>query len=422
MSTIPKKKLRDAKTYQDLSRWPLLNHLRTEKSILEEKKPGHNIWDFVSESIFKWIYHYIKSRFGKNHEYVDYQDPQNGIYTFDNSVAQTDIAIAADWATNTKESIWIAGEINKKAADYTIHMGDTYFVGEPKEITANFLPETDSIWPRGAKGSFALLGNHEMYANGTSYFRDLLPCMGMRLPDGKFSGQTASFFCFQNEHWRILGLDTGYHSIGKIPILEKIPWFAPDCHFDKVLIDWLTKTVRLSDPNDKRGLVILTHHQYISAFKGEGEYIVPAEQLAELIGKDRPIIWIFGHEHKFAIYEKAQIKNGISAYCRCIGNGGMPIELKKDFEKSSGKQGYNKLVFVDKRERIPDLGYNGYALLKLKENRLGIEYYDINKLLISEEWSVNNGILSGNITVPEKNELMKGFEKQNGKQWSDAVK
>ena len=49
------------------------------------------------------------------------------------------IAIAVDWATNTLESIHSAREIDKKNPAFTMHLGDTYFVGEPDEIAANCL-------------------------------------------------------------------------------------------------------------------------------------------------------------------------------------------------------------------------------------------------------------------------------------------
>lgn len=105
----------------------------------------------------------------KKADYNTYKGLETGIYKLDTVNQEVSIAIAADWATNTLESIHIAREINKKNPAFTIHLGDTYFVGEPDEIAANFLPINDSIWPRGDIGSFAVLGNHEMYARGISF-------------------------------------------------------------------------------------------------------------------------------------------------------------------------------------------------------------------------------------------------------------
>ncbi len=52
------------------------------------------------------------------------------------------------------------------------------------EIKENFLGEPTSPyppvkWPQGKLGSFALSGNHEMYARGNGYFDAILPKMGL---------------------------------------------------------------------------------------------------------------------------------------------------------------------------------------------------------------------------------------------------
>ena len=88
-----------------------------------------------------------------------------------------------------------------------------------KNSNNNYDPVT---WPVGSAGSFALNGNHEMYANGDDYLMCFLPRLGLRAPGG-MTGQQTSFFCLQNEYWRMIAIDTGYNSIG-VPILSGIPW------------------------------------------------------------------------------------------------------------------------------------------------------------------------------------------------------
>lgn len=424
----PEKKKRIVNNYLNLSRSEALNHIRTENTKEPVIKAGFKLSDLFSKRIILWFKYYVQSRFGKVHPYLSYDATgENGIYTLKKGEMSandyTSIAITADWATDTVESDTIAKRMHRHNPDYTIHLGDTYFVGEPKEIKSNFI-NTDSSWVRGNVGSFALLGNHEMYAKGDSFFRDLLPTLGIKNSSGKYNGQKAGFFCLENNHWRILGLDTGYHSIGKIPIIEMLPWFAPDCHFNDILMKWLRDVVKLGDANDKRGLLVLTHHQYISAFNKESEYQKPADQLASLIGKNKNILWLWGHEHKFSLYEKAQIKNGVTAYGRCIGHGGMPIELdSKEFKKSDKKNGCEKLVMVDKRYRadVDDskLGYNGYAVVKIKDAELSIEYCDIDKKLLTEKWNINSdGSISGSIS-PEPNCRL---TPEPGKDWNHAIK
>lgn len=414
---------RNSEDYVKLGRSVLSNHLQTEKNKIKTSDTLYRISDFVSKRIWTWLYYYTDSRFGKNHPYPDYHGaPDNGVYRITPSTGREDIVIGlcADWATNTRESVKVARSMAAQQPDYTIHLGDIYFVGEPKEVKRNFI-DPGAPWVRGTSGSFAVLGNHEMYARGISFFEDLLPTLGLREND-VYKRQHAGFVCLETDHWRILVLDTGYHSIGKIPLLEMIPWFGPDSRLDPKLMEWLKNEVKLGDPEDKRGLLILSHHQYVTAFR-ESEYSRPAEQLASLIGTSRPVLWIWGHEHKFSMYAKAQEGKGVTAYGRCIGHGGMPVEVNS-FKRNPAKRGADKLVAYDDRvhrtqirRKIP-LGFNGYAVLRLNGPRLSVEYRDFYRLLITESWEVSaDGTLKGSIHVPSDCPLTPVA----GKTWESAV-
>ncbi|TDW96754.1 metallophosphoesterase family protein [Dinghuibacter silviterrae] len=408
---------RDQSDYLHLGRTVIENHFRTERKKSKGAPVLNQITAFIARHFWSWIYYYLDSRFGKPHPYPTYPETgDRGVYPLPgrNGVR---LAVCADWGTNTAESRQIADRMRSHEPDYTIHLGDTYYVGEPKEIAANFL-DPGSPWYRGPLGSFAVLGNHEMYAKGSAFFENLLPTMGPAAAPGRaLLGQRAGYFCLENAHWRLLGLDTGYHSIGK-PILELLPRFQPDCRLDDTLVQWLKNVVRVGE--DQRGLVLMTHHQYISAFN-EPEYTVPARQLAELIGEDRPVIWIWGHEHRFSLYEKFSMKNGLTAYGRCIGHGGMPIEIKTDARKP-GNKGYDRLVMVDDRVRPgvgapkgDPLGWNGYAVLTVNGPELTIEYCDAERSLFSETWTSE---MRGTVTVDPHCPL----KPVSGKQWQDAVR
>jgi Calcineurin-like phosphoesterase len=443
--------VRKSEDYLNLSRSPAVNHLKTELNKSEGASSFYKTKDFVTKHLWTWIYHYLKSRFGARHPYQDYKSPQTGIYRLEKtrhfseasttvnantgsastgkhadslSVGHTHpstitIGIVSDWATGTPEAREIGLNLKTKKPDYTVHLGDTYFVGTTEEIEANF---GQGNWPRGNTATFALLGNHEMYSRGIAFFDKLLPSLGLRTGDDVYEGQQAGFFCLENDHWRILGLDTGYHSITKVPGLEMFSWFAGDGHFDPILMNWLKNTVKLGDLTDKRGLLILTHHQYISGFRDESEFQMPASQLASLIGKDRPVIWLWGHEHKLSVFEKAQVGDGITAYGRCIGHGGMPIELNgNDFIPSARRKGFPKLLAFDKRQKgiILDtpVGHNGYVLAKIMSEQLVLEYRDEKKALFWETWKVDtNGKITGTIQSSPDLELV------CGKVWEDAVR
>ena len=414
---ISKSPERTGNDYLDPSRSELVNHYKTEKN----KIPDHDIGDFLTKSFWSFVYHYVKSRFGRKYPYPAYQAPQTGIYELA-AEGEISIALTSDWATDTPDSFAVARQMKEHKPDVTIHVGDTYFVGSPGEIKSNFV-EDGSPWVRGHLGSFAVLGNHEMYARGDAFFKYLLPTLGMRDAAGAYMGQQVGYFCLQTPYWRILGLDTGYHSTGK-PVIEFIPGLEPDCHFDDTQMQWLEKTVNLGDPADKRGILILTHHQYVTAFSKEPEFNKPAQQLASLLGPERTVLWLWGHEHKLAFYQKMRIDKGTSLYGRCIGNGGTPIEINSEhFTPNAQKSGYGALVAYDKRfqkvVKNKQLGFNGYVVIKLDKEALTLAYYDNLNYLLTEKWTADGktGAIHGRLQELIDNKL----ELVSGKSWSDAV-
>lgn len=401
------------------SRSELVSHLKTE---VAKQRPSHAITDFLTKTFWSWIRHYVKSRFGKKAVYRVYTGSDTGVYTLSANEPAT-IGITSDWATDTDESHAIAQAMKGHKPDYTIHVGDTYFVGAPAEIYSNFVAK-GCPWVRGRRGSFAVLGNHEMYARGDAFFDCLLPSLGPTDANSNYMGQNAGFFCLQNEHWRILGLDTGYNSVGT-PILEFLPFCAPKCGFEQSVIDWLRDVVKVGDTNDKRGLVVLTHHQFISAFKNETEYQKPADQLSALFGEKKQVIWLWGHEHKLAFYQALQTGN-LTVYGRCIGHGGTPVELDaKAFQKAAKQKGFKALVAFDDRERkiVKDtktrLGHNGYVVLTLDDEALEIASYDETNRLVTETWTVDRqtGVIQGHIEPTPGCALALADHKD----WSDAV-
>jgi len=387
--------------YLNLLRSEAQNHYRTQDSIYKKKSAGQSainkFGDFLTIKVFKWIFHYVKSRFGGKHKFKNYAGSNNGVFKMlsisSGNSNEIKLTVASDWATDTIESDFIGERMDNEKADYTIHLGDTYYVGTPAEMDCNFLSPGNS-WPRGKSGTLSLPGNHDFYSNGDGFFDKLLSKMFIKTTEGEYN-QEASFFCLENEYWRILGLDTGYHSVG-LPLIEFI--FKPDAHLNPIIINWLKDKVGLDDPDDKRGLILLTHHQYYSAF--EDEYSKPAIQLAKFIGRNRPVIWIWGHEHRFAVYGCVQMKEGIKTFGRCIGHGGMPIEIIHEKELNKLKKD-RKLILFDNRYKSKlqktDIGLNGYSNLLFNNDNLIIEYFDENKKILSEEWNIdlNTGLLSG---------------------------
>lgn len=373
------------------------NYSQTTYDPLKAFLPGH---------MWTWISHVAKFWFKKKHNFRDYttHGKGNGIYEI---ADRCTIDLIGDWGTGTDEAQMVASLVEKSRPDFTIHLGDVYYVGDGTEVKENFLGVKTSRytpvkWPMGTKGSFALSGNHEMYAHGSGYFGYVLPKMGLRDRDSEWGrGQWASFFCLQNEHWRILAIDTGYNSAafdwGRVPVIQKTKFirtslhFKPQCTIPPALMKWIESTV--NPDGDSRGLIVLSHHGSHSSF-GEW-YQIPAKQLARAI--HRPVIWFWGHEHKLAIYDKYAVAGGIPTYGRCIGHGGMPVErgALPDINECRWLAWDNRRY--DNGEKI-DAGYNGWAKVILEGPRMSVEYYDLHgALLFTEKWRVDlkSGALEG---------------------------
>ncbi|QRR01915.1 metallophosphoesterase family protein [Dyadobacter sandarakinus] len=380
-----------SKKYLDLGHSEAENHAKTqlelyEKHVRDTSSVTNVISEFFSTNLIGFAWHYLKSRFGPRHPYQAY--PRNGdlgIYQLQSSIPsrqEITLALLSDWGSDTAESDAVAHLVARYAPDYTVHMGDIYFVGSPQEVEENFTAPHAS-WYYGASGSLALSGNHEMYSNGNAFFKHLLPAM-YALDGTVKKTQQAGFFCLENEHWRIIGLDTGYTSVGR-PFQEIL--FPPDCHLRKEQVAWLRDVVKLGDPADTRGLLFLSHHPYFSAFRED--YAKPGSQLKELLGEaERPVVWLWGHDHRMVVYQQNKNGDGVTAFGRCIGHGGLPVEVQMPDPGESGKIAYydQRVRKVIKRHQ---LGYNGFVMVKLNGPELVAEYRDLEDTCVyAESWSV----------------------------------
>jgi len=403
---------KDLSNFHKMLHTGLASHFRSGGAAYSEES-YNPLFGLLPSRLVKWIPHVARYWFSKKHELRDYTAAGNGtgVYSMEDRVT---VSLIGDWGTGTDEAQKVADCAGKFAPDFTIHLGDVYYVGDENEIRENYLGEKTSPynpvkWPMGRKGSFALSGNHEMYARGKGYYGSILPRMGLKEPHAEWgNGQWASFFCLENRFWRVIGIDTGYNStqfdFGKMPIFQKSKWIRkskylkPKCQLPGPVIDWMKTTINADA--DKRGLILVSHHGCHSAFSDW--YQIPSIQLSEVI--HRPAIWFWGHEHKLAIYDKYAVSGGIEAYGRCIGHGGMPVERgsEPDIEEC-------RLLSWDNRRyengEAINVGYNGHANLSFDGPSLRIEYQDLNcDLLLSEEWRVD--ILSGLLEGPNLKKVL----------------
>ncbi|HZH66492.1 MAG TPA: metallophosphoesterase [Flavisolibacter sp.] len=379
-----------------LSRSPVVNQLHSIRESITKKPPRYNMHGLVHQNVFQWLWKNLLHLGNTRYTYQTYQDLKrnNGIFKMDDTQGtEVSVALLGDWASDTPESHKVAALCGER--DYSIHLGDAYYVGNEKEIACNFNSSFGAPWPYGKRGSFALLGNHEMYSSGKAYFTQLLPYMTVS-EAGEVKGQEASFFCLENKYWRVIGIDTGYTSVkGFLGVGSNKKLKLHDKQ-----IEWIKDVVQ--PEKDNRGLIFLSHHQPLSAF--EDEYVNPAGQLAELVGANRNVLWFWGHEHRMALYGENVLDNGLKIFGRCMGNSGMPVEVDKAPKKGATRN----LVVYDARERKKisgkyPVGYNGYAIMKFNGPTLVVEYYDDDdnkevrqeRKVLEERWTVADGKLTG---------------------------
>src|ERR1700744_4888417 len=100
------------------------SHYRTQKMMSRSQRrqqtPLNAFTTFCSVNVFAWLYHYLKSRVGKKHAFMDYShSASNGVFKMHsaNSPENNDhikMVLAADWATDTTESDHIAAMMKKE--------------------------------------------------------------------------------------------------------------------------------------------------------------------------------------------------------------------------------------------------------------------------------------------------------------------
>jgi hypothetical protein len=361
--------------------------------------------DFDNQDIWPWITNWIKATYqvdieglfvsaDKKHPFDSYPATgEQGHYDLSGLLAPDHsirIALAGDWGTGTDVAQQVADSMASTNPELTIHLGDIYYVGTESEVRQNCFGEDTPaykgvLWKMGTKGSFALNGNHEMYSGGNGYFEDFLPKLG--IPSSQDKQQLASYFCLETPVWRILAIDTGYNS----------DTLFGDCKLEQKFLDWLGNVI---DPvRNRKPTVLLSHHQWFSGF-ADGDYGKPADQIAPFL-KNQEIIWLWGHEHRLALYYKYKSPdNHLTAYGRCIGHGGMPIELP-DANYPNGARAQRVEywdgatdIYPNRFHKLGDgtvVGTNGYVEMVIKDSTLTLEYLDADRTSLLKESFVPGG-------------------------------
>ena len=233
------------------------------------------------------------------------------------------IVIVGDWGSGLPRALDVARWMGEEVADalahdravHVIHLGDVYYSGDKVEYERRML--ADGAWPvtveqaRAGVTSWSLNGNHDMYGGGFGYFDTCLTderFARQHSPDGK----PTSFFRIKTPSWDLVGLDTSWDP----EVLSKGLRGA----LEDPQADYVRKWAAESD----RELMLLSHHQMLSAYDvGDLGTVLPYK-LQPLLESRRIAAWLWGHEHRCMGFVDGERR---FPFARCVGHGGVPIPL-----------------------------------------------------------------------------------------------
>jgi hypothetical protein len=365
-------------------------------------------------------------------------------------------------ASGTRESFVVAESMLLGFdAHWTLHLGDIYMVATEEEVASNCLGQAPPgvargvRWPHGSRGSFAVPGNHEYYSRAFGFFDTFLPTLGVvarevgpgggndtdaapplqsarctargksHWPDdadsssdattvlpgdpasataacANLTGQAASYLSLESRWWKFILLDSGSGTWSPDP--------QHDSHNNSLsdsVLRWLREEVRLIDPADMRGIVLLLHHQPISAFESDDDvYPAIVMQLASMLeaaGVHREIIILHGHEHRLSVYgpndvilpssadsaamsSSSSTSNSSSSlryHARCIGVGGFPttigvLPLASAAAASHLRLFDQRLYGYTSGEQPVGVGFNGFLRMYVRGPTLRLQYYSLS--------------------------------------------
>lgn len=256
------------------------------------------------------------------------------------------VALFSDWGTGQPAAARVAAQIAAANPTHLIHLGDIYYAGEEDEAINRFLGPLPQ--PASLMGRFALNGNHEMYSGGHGYFGLVLPAFE----------QPASYFCLENRHWRIIGLDTAYE----------------DKDYHGRQMEWLRGIV---GAGDARKNILLTHHQPFSIYERRDVEDRLLDKVSDLLDAGLIHAWFWGHEHKHIVYRKHRNVLG-----RCIGHGAIPYAPPSRVFPPGNRI---PVAFVNRRTSDGVHCVNGFATLEMNGPRMVVRYIDEDGFVPFEE-------------------------------------
>jgi hypothetical protein len=244
-------------------------------------------------------------------------DLQYGVITYQ-LPADARVAIIGDWGTGLDDAIELVKNIVRRYnPTVIIHLGDIYYSGTPDECSLAFV---EALAEAGADNIpvFTIPGNHDYYALGYGFY----PMLKRLNPGIQGAEQQASYFCLRTVDggYQFLAMDTGYNDANPRDQLDPAyagPWLQPtevQWHIDKL-------------SHFEGATILLSHHQLYSTNAKLNGSVSEHAGLPYLNSylyqafwpylQTKVAVWIWGHEHNFALYEPGllQLQQGVLLGC-----------------------------------------------------------------------------------------------------------
>jgi hypothetical protein len=287
------------------------------------------------------------------------------------------LVVVGDWGTGLPRAHAVArymaeevtGALAQGRQAHVIHLGDVYYSGLASEVQRHVL----ACWPvtRAQAGSgvtsWSLNGNHDMYSGGFGYFDTLLA-------DPRFAAQHSadgagtSFFRLTSPSWEFVGLDTSWDS----DVLSK----GASAVLQDPQADFVASVAR----DSRRKLVLLSHHQLVTAYDHADIGTVLPAKLGPVLASGRVTAWWWGHEHRCMIFKAA----GGVPFPRCVGHGGVPVlQVYTAGDQVPAPGSWEPAGFLDQGGQ--HWARFGFTVLDLAADRMHVRYRDETGAQVHEE-------------------------------------
>jgi hypothetical protein len=278
------------------------------------------------------------------------------------------LVVVGDWGTGLPRAQTVAKYMAEEVAEalaqgrqaHVIHLGDVYYSGLASEVQRHVL----AYWPvtqvQAGSGvtSWSLNGNHDMYSGGFGYFDTLLD-------DPRFAAQhsadgaATSFFRLTSPSWDFVGLDTSWDA--------DVLWQGASAVLQDPQADFVASVAR----DSSRKLVLLSHHQLVTAYDHADIGVVLPGKLGPVLDSGRVTAWWWGHEHRCMTFKASR---GVP-FPRCVGHGGVPVlQVYTGGEQVPAPGSWEPSGFLDQGGQ--HWARFGFTVLDLAADRMHVRYRD----------------------------------------------